>query len=95
MSRIDKQRLIQSQHDAGRLQNFAKMVADMPKVVEFYRMSGELNYLLKLMAQDRVNYSRLNHKLIANVQLTNVSSSFAMEQIKYTAALLLPEVEDA
>ena len=83
------------QHNADWLQNFAGMVADMPEVVEFYRMSGEVDYLLRVVVPDMAAYDRFYRKLIANVQLTDVSSSFAMEEIKYTTALPLPEAADA
>ena len=80
------------QHNAEWLQDFATMVADMPEVVEFYRMSGEVDYLLRVVVPDMATYDTFYRKLIANVQLTDVSSSFAMEEIKYTTALPLPEI---
>lgn len=75
------------QHNADWLTDFANMVADMPEVVEFYRMSGEVDYLLRVVVADMTAYDMFYRKLIANVQLTDVSSSFAMEEIKYTTAL--------
>ena len=83
------------QHNADWLKNFAGMVADMPEVVEFYRMSGEVDYLLRVVVPNMAAYDSFYRKLIANVQLTDVSSSFAMEEIKYTTALPLPEADDA
>ena len=84
-----------NQHNSEWLKNFAGMVAEMDEVVEFYRMSGEVDYLLRVVVPDMSAYDRFYRKLIANVQLTDVSSSFAMEEIKYTTALPLPEVDDA
>ena len=83
------------QHNSEWLKNFAGMVAEMDEVVEFYRMSGEVDYLLRVVVPDMSAYDRFYRKLIANVQLTDVSSSFAMEEIKYTTALPLPEVDNA
>ena len=83
------------QHNADWLKNFAGMVADMPEVVEFYRMSGEVDYLLRVVVPNMAAYDSFYRKLIAQVQLTDVSSSFAMEEIKYTTALPLPEADDA
>ena len=83
------------QHNADWLKNFAGMVADMPEVVEFYRMSGEVDYLLRVVVPDMAAYDSFYRKLISHVQLTDVSSSFAMEEIKYTTALPLPEADDA
>jgi Lrp/AsnC family transcriptional regulator len=61
----------------------------MPEVVELYRMSGEIDYLLRVVVPDIDAYDRFYKKLIARIQLSDVSSSFAMEQIKYTTALPL------
>ena len=83
------------QHNSEWLKNFAGMVAEMDEVVEFYRMSGEVDYLLRVVVPDMSAYDNFYRKLIANVKLTDVSSSFAMEEIKYTTALPLPEVDDA
>ena len=63
------------------------MISDMPEVVEFYRMSGEVDYLLRVVVADMAAYDAFYRKLIGQVQLTDVSSSFAMEEIKFTTAL--------
>jgi Lrp/AsnC family transcriptional regulator len=76
-----------SQHDLGWLEKFAAAVRDIPEVVEFYRMSGDVDYLLKVVVRDIAAYDRFYRRLIATAPLTDVSSSFAMEQIKFTTAL--------
>ena len=58
-------------------------------MVEFYRMSGDVDYLLKVLVKDIAAYDRFYRRLIATAPLTDVSSSFAMEQIKFTTALPL------
>jgi Lrp/AsnC family transcriptional regulator len=78
-----------NQHSVAWLEKFAAAVADLPEVVEFYRMSGEIDYLLRVVVPDIAAYDRLYKKLIAKIELSDVSSSFAMEQIKYTTALPL------
>ena len=83
------------QHNADWLEQFAGMVADMPEVVEFYRMSGEVDYLLRVVVPDMAAYDKFYRELITNVQLTDVSSSFAMEEIKFTTASPLPDANDA
>ena len=80
-----------NEHNAEWLTNFSKIVADMPEVVEFYRMSGDIDYLLRVVVSDMPQYDAFYKKLISKVKLTDVSSSFSMEQIKYTTALPLPE----
>jgi Lrp/AsnC family transcriptional regulator len=59
------------------------------EVVEFYRMSGDIDYLLRVVVPDIGAYDRFYQRLIAQVELYDVSSSFSMEQIKYTTALPL------
>jgi Lrp/AsnC family transcriptional regulator len=62
-------------------------VQEIPEVVEVYRMSGETDYLLRVVVSDIDDYDRVYKLLIAAVPLYDVSSSFAMEQIKYSTAL--------
>lgn len=78
-----------NQHDENWLSDFARAVSDIPEVVEFYRMSGEVDYLLKIVCSDIADYDRIYRKLIRSAKLFDVSSSFAMEQIKYTTELPL------
>ena len=82
-----------SQHSEEWLEHFAKGVAGIPEIVEFYRMSGEVDYLLKIIVSDIAHYDRVYRKLIRVTSLLDVSSSFAMEQLKYTTALPLSEVD--
>lgn len=74
-------------HDDAWLEAFAKGAGSLPEVVEFYRMSGEIDYLLKVVVRDIAAYDRFYKRLITTAPLTDVASSFAMEQIKFTTAL--------
>lgn len=78
-----------SQHDPQWLEQFATGVRDMPEVVEFYRMSGEIDYLLKVVVPDIEGFDRVYKKLIQTAKLFDVSSSFSMEELKYTTELPL------
>ncbi|HEX5378880.1 MAG TPA: Lrp/AsnC family transcriptional regulator [Phenylobacterium sp.] len=78
-----------ARHDEEWLSAFAKGAAALPEVVEFYRMSGETDYLLKVIVRDIAAYDRFYKRLISTAPLGDVSSSFAMEQIKFTTALPL------
>jgi Lrp/AsnC family transcriptional regulator len=78
-----------AKHSDDWLQIFADGVAKIPEVVEFYRMSGEIDYLLKVVARDIADYDRIYRKLTKVVELHDVSSSFAMQEIKSTTALPL------
>lgn len=76
-----------AKHSDEWLENFAKGVSQIPEVVEFYRMSGEIDYLLKVVARDIADYDRIYRKLTKVADLHDVSSSFAMQEIKSTTAL--------
>ena len=76
-------------HDAAWYQGFSSAVNKFPEVVEFYRMSGDIDYLLRVVVPDIAAYDRFYKRLIEKVELYDVSSSFSMEQIKYTTALPL------
>ena len=78
-----------SRHDEEWLKEFAQSVFEFPEVVEFYRMSGDVDYLLKVLVADIAEYDRIYKRLIEVAELYDVSSSFAMERIKYTTALPL------
>jgi Lrp/AsnC family transcriptional regulator len=78
-----------SQHNSVWLDKFAKAVVEFPEVVEFYRMSGDIDYLLRVVVPDIAAYDAFYKRLIDRIDLSDVSSSFAMEQIKYTTALPL------
>lgn len=77
------------QHREGWLDEFARAVRQIPEVVEFYRLSGQMDYMLKVVCADIEDYDRIYRKLIRTTQLSDVSASFAMEQIKYTTELPL------
>ncbi|MGH6674595.1 MAG: Lrp/AsnC family transcriptional regulator [Xanthobacteraceae bacterium] len=81
-----------NQHSLAWLNRFAKAVAEVPEVIEFYRMSGDVDYLLRVVVPDIDSYDAVYKRLIQISELSDVSSSFAMEQIKYTTALPLDYV---
>ena len=66
---------------------FARAVAAIPEVVEFYRMSGDIDYIAKILARDIQDYDRLYKKIITLAPVQDVSSSFSMENIKYSTAV--------
>ncbi|MCV0370945.1 MULTISPECIES: Lrp/AsnC family transcriptional regulator [Filomicrobium] len=84
------------QHSLEWLEKFHAAVVDFEEVVEFYRMSGDIDYLLRVVVPDIAAYDAFYKKLIGRIEIAKVSSTFAMEQIKYTTALPLDFVlEDA
>ena len=78
-----------SEHSEEWLKSFAAAVQEVPEVVEFYRMAGEVDYLLKVVVENVAAYDAVYKRLIAAVKIVDVSSTFAMEEIKRTTALPL------
>ena len=76
-----------SQHTTEWIERFSRAVSDMPEVMEIYRMSGEIDYLLRVVVSSIEAYDRFYKNLVDRIELSNVTSSFAMEQMKYTTAL--------
>jgi len=74
-------------HSQGWLTRFADLVSEMPEVLEFYRMAGDVDYMLRVVVPDMQAYDAFYKRLIAAVPLKNVSSRFAMERVKSTTAL--------
>ena len=77
-------------HSQDWLARFAETVGAMPEVMEFYRMAGDVDYMLRVVVPDIQGYDTFYKKLIASVSLKNVTSRFAMEKIKATTALPIP-----
>ena len=76
-----------NQHNRDWLDNFATSVEDMPEILDFYRLSGEIDYLLRVVVPDIAAFDSFYQRLINRVPLSDVTSSFAMEQIKHTTSL--------
>ena len=71
------------------LRRFSEVVGTFPEVVEFYRMSGDVDYLLRVVVPDIAAYDAFYKRLIEKIEIRDVSSAFAMEQIKSTTELPL------
>jgi len=76
-------------HSEGWIERFGTLVSDMPEVMEFYRMAGDVDYMLRVVVADMEAYDAFYKRLIAQAPLKNVTSRFAMERIKQTTALPL------
>ena len=77
-------------HSEEWLARFADAVRAMPEVMEFYRMAGDVDYMLRVVVPDIAGYDTFHKKLIGTVPLKNVTSRFAMEKIKSTTSLPIP-----
>jgi Lrp/AsnC family transcriptional regulator len=81
-----------AQHTAAWLKHFCQVVDSIPEVVEVYRMSGHIDYMLKVVVPDIAAYDGVYKRLISNVDIFDVSSSFSMETVKHTTMLPLDYV---
>jgi Lrp/AsnC family transcriptional regulator len=78
-----------NQHDDVWLQKFARAVKEMPEITAIWRMAGDIDYLLRVVVKDMDAYDSFYKRLIKRVALSDVSSTFVMEEIKYSTALPL------
>ena len=82
-------------HSHEWLRRFSEVIQEFPEVVEFYRMSGDVDYLLRVVVKDIQGYDAVYRRLIRSCELYDVNSSFAMERIKYSTALPVAAPDEA
>jgi len=82
-----------TQHNEEWLKRFAEVIREMPEVAEFYRMAGKVDYLLRVVVPDIAAYDAFYQRLIAKIDISDVSTTFAMERIKYTTRLPLDYIQ--
>ncbi|EPJ44848.1 MAG: AsnC family transcriptional regulator [Osedax symbiont Rs1] len=80
-----------NQHNDEWVQQFRAVLAQLPQILEVYRMSGDLDYLLKAVVSDMPDYDLLYKQLI-KANIFDVSSSFVMENLKYMTQLPLTKI---
>lgn len=78
-----------SSHDAAWMERFQLALREMPEVVGAYRMTGDLDYVLRVRVADVPAYDTFYKRLISKVPLSDISASFVMEEIKDTTAMPL------
>ncbi len=81
-----------NQHSTEWLKQFTTAIDDIPEIIEYYRMSGEVDYLLKIVAPTIGAFDLVYKKLISRVDIFEISSHFAMEELKNTTVLPLDYV---
>ena len=82
-------------HSYEWLEDFTRKIAEVPEVVACYRMSGDIDYLLKVVVPDIAGYDRVYKRLVQLARFAEVSSSFALETLKETTALPLDYLDYA
>ena len=80
-----------NKHNDEWVQQFKAVLSSLPQILEVYRMSGDLDYLLKAVVTDMPDYDKLYKQLI-KADIFDVSSSFVMEELKYQTQLPLDHV---
>jgi len=76
-----------NRHSREWLDQFRKCIGRIPEIVEAYRLSGDVDYLLRVVVPDIDGWDAVYKRLIASMEFSDVSSSFSMEEIKYTTAI--------
>lgn len=76
-----------SRHSDEWLQRFTDAVNNMPEILEAHRLSGDTDYLLRIVVPDITEYDRVYKELIRELEFLDVSSSFSMEELKSTTAV--------
>ena len=84
-----------NQHSMDWSNQFIKAVKEMEEVVEFYRLSGTVDYIFKVLVPSIEKYNEFYKKLTDKVDFSEVTSSFSMEEIKYTNCLTLNYTDES
>ena len=81
-----------SHHSKEWLDNFRDTMLGIPEIVEAHRLSGEIDYLLRIVLPSIEDYDRVYKRLINAVEFLDISSSFSMEELKWTTAVPVAHV---
>ncbi len=81
-----------SKHTADWLDSFSRAVSDLPEIIDLYRLSGDIDYLARAVVPSIEAFDALYKRLIARIELSDVTSMFAMEEIKSTTSIPLDYV---
>ncbi len=78
-----------SRHSIEWLEAFRKVMADIPEIVEAYRLTGDMDYLLRIVVPGVEVYDAVYKQMISRLDFTDVTSFISMEELKYTTAVPL------
>jgi Lrp/AsnC family transcriptional regulator len=76
-----------TRHAVQWLEDFRRVIADIPEIVEAWRLTGEVDYLLRIVVPDVDAYDAVYKRLISRLEFADVSSAIAMEEMKFTTAI--------
>jgi len=74
-------------HAVEWLQAFRRLIADVPEIVEAWRLTGEADYQLRIVVPDIETYDVVCQRMISRLEFSDISSAIAMEEMKYTTAI--------
>lgn len=76
-----------TRHAVGWLEDFRRVISDIPEIVEAWRLTGEIDYMLRIVVPDVDAYDAVYKRLISKLEFADISSAIAMEEMKYTTAI--------
>lgn len=76
-----------SRHEIGWLQRFCELIDEIPEIVEAYRLSGTVDYILKVVVPDMGAYDEVYKKMIGRLEFSQINSMISMEEMKFTTAV--------
>ena len=76
-----------TRHAVKWLEDFRRVISDIPEIVEAWRLTGEIDYLLRIVVPDVDTYDAVYKRLINRLEFADISSAIAMEEMKYTTAI--------
>lgn len=76
-----------TRHAGQWLEDFRRVISDIPEIVEAWRLTGEVDYLLRIVVPDVDTYDIVYKRLINRLEFADISSAIAMEELKYTTAI--------
>ncbi len=79
------------EHSIEWIERFSEQIRSMPQVVSCYRMSGSIDYIVQIRVENVAAYDRFYKRLLQSIPLTDISSSFALEEVKFSTFLPLSE----
>ncbi len=77
-----------TRHVVQWLEDFRRVISDIPEIVEAWRLTGEIDYMLRIVVPDVDAYDAVYKRLISKLEFADISSAIAMEEMKYTTAIL-------
>jgi Lrp/AsnC family transcriptional regulator len=76
-----------TRHAVQWLEDFRRVISDISEIVEAWRLTGEVDYLLRIVVPDVDAYDEVYKRLINRLEFADISSAIAMEEMKYTTAI--------